>query len=84
MNAPVEVIEFLYEFRIGGFRKFDHMGYREYQLIIYSGGRLVIGIDVEAHYNAAFVACWLERPDFVALYTTPGQHGSPILITVSS
>jgi len=77
LNAPVEVIEFLYEFRIGGFRKFDHMGYREYQLIIYSGGRLLIGIDVEAHYNAPFVACWLERPDFVALYTTHCKNGRP-------
>jgi hypothetical protein len=79
LNAPVEVLEFLDEFRIGGFRVFDHMGYREFQLIIYSGERLVIGIDVEAHYNAPFVECWLNRPDFVALYTTPGQNGRPYI-----
>jgi hypothetical protein len=66
-------LEFLDEFRIGGFRVFDHLHYREFQLIIYSGERLVIGLDVEAHFNAPFVKCWLEMPDYVAMFTKPGQ-----------
>ena len=74
MNAPVEVLEFLAEeIRIGGFRKFDHLHYREFQLIIYSGERLIIGLDVEALYDAPFMKCWLERPDFVELYTKEGR-----------
>ena len=74
MNAPVEVLEFLAEeILLGSFRKFDHQHYREYQLIIYSGERLVIGLDVEALYDAPFVKCWLELAYFVALYTKEGR-----------
>jgi hypothetical protein len=74
LNAPVEVLEFLEdEIRIGGFRKFDHLHYREFQLIIYSGERLIIGLDVEALYEAPFIKCWLEKEDFVALITKSGS-----------
>lgn len=53
--------------------KFDHLHYREFQLIIYSGERLNIGLDVEALYESPFIKCWLERADFVALYTKSGR-----------
>ena len=74
MNAPVEVLEFLEkEIRVGGFRIFDHLHYREFQLIIYSGERVTIGLDVEALYDAPFMKCWLEKHDFAALYTKDGN-----------
>ena len=53
------------EIRLGGFvRNFDCDHYNEYQLVIYSGERLIIGIDVEAYYDAPFVKRWLETPSF--------------------
>jgi hypothetical protein len=53
LDAPVEVWEFLDEIRIEGFREFNYLHSREFQLIIFSGERLIIrvGLDVEAYTN---------------------------------
>ena len=66
MNAPVQILNFFQrEIRLGGFvRKFDCDHYNEFQLVIYSGERLIFGIDVEAHFDATFVKRWLETPSF--------------------
>jgi hypothetical protein len=66
LNAPVQILNFFQrEIRLGGFvRKFDCDHYNEFQLVIYSGERLIFGIDVEAHYDAPFVKRWLDTPSF--------------------
>jgi len=68
-NCPVDVLKFVDEMRLGGWRKFDHSNDPEFQLILMSGDRLIIGLNVEAHYEAPFVRDWLMQPEFVEAYT---------------
>ena len=56
------------EVRLGGsVRDFDLDHLEQYQLMIYPGERMMIGLSVEAHYNAPFVKEWLDRPSFAAV-----------------
>jgi hypothetical protein len=60
------------EIRLGGYvRDFDCDHYSEFQLVIYSGERLIFGIDVEAHFDATFVKRWLETPSFARAINDP-------------
>ena len=67
-NCPVDVVRYLGEIRLGGWRLFDHSQYPQFQLIIYAGERIIIGLCVNDHYDAPFVAPWLESPSFRAMY----------------
>jgi hypothetical protein len=68
-NCPVDVLKYVDQMRLGGWRKFDHSNLPEFQLILMSGDRLIIGLNVEAHYDAPFVRNWLTQPEFVEAYT---------------
>ena len=69
MNAPVEVLKFMStEIRLGGtVRKIDLDHLEQFQLMIYAGERMMIGLSVEAHYGAPFVKAWLEHPSYAAV-----------------
>ena len=67
MNAPVQVLKFIPEIRLGGMvRKFDFDHLEQFQLVIYPGERLMIGLSVEAHYEAPFIKEWLDHPSYAA------------------
>jgi hypothetical protein len=68
LNAPVKVLKFMRrEIRVGGLpRKFDFDKDENFQLVIYAGEREIIGLSVEAHYDAPFVKQWLENPSYAA------------------
>jgi hypothetical protein len=68
-NCPVDVLQYVDEMRLGGWRKFNFSNEPEFQLILMSGDRLIIGLNVEAHYDAPFVREWLRQPEFIAAYT---------------
>ena len=73
LNCPIDVIIHLVEIRLGGWRFFDHSKFPEFQLILYSGERVIMGLNVESHLNAPFVKAWMETRPFVDAYTDVTQ-----------
>lgn len=78
MNCPIEVCKYLPSGQIwlGGWRKFHHSKDPEFQLVISSGDRLIIGLNVEDHFDAPFVKPWLEKPEINKMLTHPSLSES--------
>ena len=67
--APARVLKHLPELRIGGIgRKFNFKDHSAFQLILYYGERIIIGVNVDAYFDAPFIKSWLDHPLFRRQY----------------
>lgn len=59
------------ELRLGGWRDFQFLNSSAFQLLLACGERVIIGVSVEAHYDAPYIKECLDDPLYQQHYADP-------------